>query len=247
MSQADRRFLVRICKALYDRFYLVATDGNVSMRLGEDRILTTPSGRNKGFLEPEDLVVTDLDGKAIGPGKPSSELAMHRIVYRLRPDVRAVCHAHPRAATAFASAGIPLDTCLMTESICMLGSVPIAPLGLPSTPELAESIREFIPTTQTIMLASHGVITYGADLMEAYNRMEGVEQFAQVQLRVLALGGGAVDADRARDLLGLREGYGLKDPVIPCRPDSPLAQGRPTQAAGVDAVDRTLARLRKDS
>lgn len=246
MSARVRRQLVDICRHLYDRFYLVATDGNVSVRLDENRLLTTPSGANKGFLAPEDLVLTDMDGQAVGGGKPSSELAMHLMVYRLRPDVGSVVHAHPRAATAFASAGVPLDSCLMTESICGLGQVPLAPLGMPSTPELAESIRDLVPRTQTILLRSHGVIAYGADLMAAYNAMEGVEQFAQVQLRVLALGGGSVEARKSEQLLALRAGYGWTAPVIPCDPESPLARARPG-GAGSDPVARALTRLRTES
>ncbi len=239
MNQAQaRRHLVRICKALYDRFYLVATDGNVSIRLGENEILTTPSGANKGFLEPEDLVLTDRSGRPLGNGRPSSELAMHRLVYDLRPDVRAVVHAHPRAATAFAAAGKPLDSCLMTESVCGLGQIPLAPLALPSTAEVSDSIRDLIPQTSTILLESHGALAYGKDLMEAYNRMEGIEQFAQVQLRVLALGGGSIEGKRALELLALRPGYGLHDPILPCMPDPPPQESPDTPAA------RTLARLK---
>jgi L-fuculose-phosphate aldolase len=230
----ERQQLLRICRTLYDRFYLVATDGNVSMRIGPDRVLTTPTGANKGFLEPEDLVVTDLEGTPRGPGRPSSELAMHLLVYRLRPEVGAVVHAHPRAATAFAAAGRPLETCLLTESVCGIGQVPLAELALPSTPEVVDSIRELVPRTSTILLRSHGVLCYGADLMAAYNLMESVEQFAQVQLRVEALGGGSIPAGRAQELLGLRPGYGMTAPVIPCDPE-----------AGVEGpVARTLRRLR---
>lgn len=232
-----RKQLLRICKALYDRFYLVSTEGNVSLRIGEDRLLTTPTGANKGFLELEDLVVTDLDGRPQGSGRPSSEIAMHLEVYRLRPEVGAVVHAHPRGATAFAAAGLPLDGCLLTESVCGLGTVPLAPLALPSTPEVARSIRELIPRTSTILLQSHGVLTYGQDLMEAYNRMESVEQFAQVQLRVLALGGGEIPGEKIQALMGLREGYGMRDPIVPCR-----TSARPP--TGQAAVERTLARLR---
>lgn len=230
-----RQHLIRICRELYDRFYLVSTDGNVSMRLPGERVLTTPTGTNKGFLAPEDLVVTDLEGRAQGTGRPSSELAMHLLVYRLRPEVGAVVHAHPRGATAFAAAGLPLDACLLTESVCGLGTVPLAPLALPSTHEVPESIRELIPRTSALLLGNHGVLAYGRDLMEAYNRMEAVEQFAEVQLRVLALGGGGIPAERARALEGLREGYGMRDPIVPCDPGSRLAE---------NPVQRTLRRLR---
>lgn len=244
--QVARSLLLRICRALYDRFYLVSTEGNVSLRLSADRLLTTPTGANKGFLGAEDLVVTDLDGVPRGPGHPSSELAMHLEVYRQRPDVGAVVHAHPRGATAFAAAGLPLDRCLLTESVCGLGQVPLAALALPSTAEVPRSIRELVPRTSTILLQSHGVLTYGRDLMEAYNRMESVEQVAQVQLRVLALGGGEIPAERAQELLGLRPRYGMHDPVIPCETGpGPLGSATIRSRGGSEtAVDRTLRKLR---
>jgi L-fuculose-phosphate aldolase len=228
--------MVRICRHLYDRFYLVSTEGNVSVRVGLDRLLTTPTGANKGFLEEGDLVLTDLEGTPCGPGRPSSELAMHLEVYRLRPEIGAVVHAHPRGATAFAAAGMPLEECLLTESVCGLGTIPLAKLALPSTQEVPASIRPWIPRTSAILLQSHGVITYGEDLMAAYNRMESVEQVAQIQLQVLALGGGSIPEQRAQALMDLRESYGMRDPIIPCRPDSKSAEA---------AISRTLHRLGK--
>ncbi len=226
MSAALRRELVEICHHLYRRFYLVGGDGNVSVRLDERRFLVTPSGRNKGFVTPEELVMVDATGRPLGQGRPSSETAMHLEVYRQRPEIEAVVHAHPRAATAFACAGIALDSCLMTESVSLVGTVPLAPLALPSTDALAESIRSLVPRTQAILLRSHGVITYGRDLMAAYNLMEAVEQFAEVQHRVLQLGGGSVPAEAAVELKALRARYGWSDPIVPCDPASPLSKRR---------------------
>lgn len=216
--QRTRKELHKILGLLYDRFYLVGTEGNVSVRISEDRILTTPAGSNKGLLAPEDLVLTRLDGTPIGSGRPSSELAMHLEVYSQRPEVRAVVHAHPRNATAFACAGRELDSCLMTESVVGIGRVPLAPLARPSTLEVPESIRPLVSKTSTILLASHGVLTYGESLLEAYNLMEGVEQFAAVQLKVLALGGGKIPPERVEELIRLRSRYGLTAPILACRP-----------------------------
>ena len=213
-----RREIADVCRRLYDRFYLVATDGNVSARLGEDRLLATPAGANKGFLTAGDLVVTDLSGKKIsGPGKPSSELAMHIRTYRERPDVRAVVHAHPAAATAFACAGLPLDACLMTEAVVGLGAVPLAPFAVPSTDEVPESIAPLIRESDVVLLANHGVLAAGATLMDAYNKMEGVEQFARVLLFTRLLGGPRLlDREQVARLEALRARYGLGGKQMSC-------------------------------
>lgn len=213
--QSARKALIEVCRRLYDRFYLVATDGNVSMRLSEARILTTPTGTNKGFLTVDDLVTCDMEGRAIGGGKPSTEIAMHLEVYRLRPEVEAVVHGHPPFATSFAAAGKALDVPLLTESVCGLGAVPLAPFSLPSTQEVPASLRPLIPRCSAILLQSHGVITYGKSLMDAYNKMESVEQYARVQLLVDQLGGGRIPAPQVERLLALRGRYGLTEPVIP--------------------------------
>ncbi|MBI2945492.1 MAG: class II aldolase/adducin family protein [Candidatus Wallbacteria bacterium] len=229
-EHALRREIAEVCRRLYDRFYLVATDGNVSARLGEDRILATPSGANKGFLEPSDLVVTDLEGKRLsGPGKPSSELAMHTRTYRERPDVRAVVHAHPATATAFACAGLPLDACLMTESVVGLGAVPLAPFALPSTDEVPESIAPLVRTSDVVLLANHGVLAAGATLMDAYNKMEGVEQFARVLLFTRLLGGPKLlERDQVERLESLRARYGLGGKQLGC---SGFATAQPGETA----------------
>lgn len=210
--------MAEICRRLYDRFYLVATDGNVSVRLGEARLLVTPSGVNKGFLGPRDLLVTDLEGRKVeGEGKPSSELAMHVRAYRERPDIRAVVHAHPATATAFACSGLSLDECLMTEAVVGLGAVPLAPFALPSTAEVPQSIGELIRQTDVLMLANHGVLTVGASLMDAYNKMESVEQFARVALTTRLLGGPKLlDRGQVERLEALRARYGLAGKQLSC-------------------------------
>ncbi|MBI3890145.1 MAG: class II aldolase/adducin family protein [Candidatus Wallbacteria bacterium] len=213
-----RREIAEICRRLYERFYLVATDGNVSARLGEDRVVATPAGANKGFLTAADLVVTDLDGKKVsGPGKPSSELAMHTRTYRERPDVRAVVHAHPATATAFACAGLPLDACLMTEAVVGLGAVPLAPFAVPSTQEVPDSIAPLVRQSDVVLLANHGVLAAGASLMDAYNKMEGVEQFAKVLLFTRVLGGPKLlTSEQVTRLEALRERYGLAGKQMSC-------------------------------
>ncbi|RKY58435.1 MAG: class II aldolase/adducin family protein, partial [Candidatus Latescibacterota bacterium] len=132
-----RRDIIHVCQRMYQRGYVAANDGNVSARVSEDRILITPSGMSKGFIREDQLILCDMEGKVIsGNLKPSSELPMHLMVYRERPDVNAVVHAHPVVATGFAVAGIPLAQCVLPEVVLTVGAVPVAEYGTPSTEEV---------------------------------------------------------------------------------------------------------------
>ncbi|MGH9592396.1 MAG: class II aldolase/adducin family protein [Bryobacteraceae bacterium] len=181
-----------ICLAgrwLYERGFITSTDGNLSVRVDRKRILASPAGYCKGMLEPEDLILTDLDGvKLAGKHDPSSELPMHLLIYRRRPDVNAVCHAHPLVATGFAAAGVALDKPLLTEMLLSLGSVPLAPYARPGTPELAGSLVPLVDRHDALLMANHGVVTCGPDLRTAFFRMETVEHFARVTLVTELLG-----------------------------------------------------------
>ena len=175
-------------RRLYERRFIAAGDGNISVRIAADRVLTTPSGRNKGRLAPEDLVVTDMEGtKLYGRLEPSSELEMHLVMYQERPDVCAVVHAHPVHASGFAVAGIPMDQPLLSEVILTLGTVPLARYGTPTTPELAAAVRPYAQS-DGILLANHGALTVGADLFSAYDRMETLEHSAQIYVVARMLG-----------------------------------------------------------
>ena len=163
---------------IYDRGYVASMDGNLSVRLDTQHILTSPTGICKGMMTPEDMVITDMDGKKVsGRRNPSSELPMHLMIYQHRTDVNAVCHAHPPAATGYAAAGVPLNKALLCELILSLGCVPVAPYGTPGTPELADSIAPFVDGYDAILLANHGVVSYGQDLMTAFFRMETTGAF----------------------------------------------------------------------
>src|ERR1022692_2188521 len=120
-----------ICVAgrwMQERGYVPATDGNLSIRLDDERILTTPTCLPKGALAPEDLVITDMEGRRIsGSREPSSEMGMHVLIYRKRPEMRAICHAHPPVATGYAAAGVPLNRALLGEVVVTLGYIPVAP------------------------------------------------------------------------------------------------------------------------
>lgn len=184
-----RLTLCQVGAWLYQRGFVVATDGNLSVRLDAQRILASPTGLSKGMLQPEDLVVTDLDGRVLeGRHAPSSELPMHLLIYRQRPDVGAVCHAHPPVATGFAAAGLALDKALLAESVLDLESVPLAPYATPGTVELASTLEPLIARYNAILMANHGVVTCGADLQTAYFRMELVEHLARVTLVTELLG-----------------------------------------------------------
>ncbi len=182
--------LIEICHRIYDRGFVTATDGNVSARLEGGTILTTRTAINKGMVRAEDLVEVDLEGNIIsGAYRPSTELAMHLFIYQQRPDINAVVHAHPPYATGFATAHIPLTECLFPEVIVGLGAVPLAPYATPSTSEVVESIAPFVPNADAILLANHGVVTYGKDLFDAYFKMEKVEHAAQITFIARMLGG----------------------------------------------------------
>lgn len=188
-DHAFRREIVKVGKLLYHRGYIAATDGNISVRLDEGRVLVTPTGMSKGALKTADMVIVDMNGRQIkGRRTVTSEIGMHLLIYNMRPDVHAVVHAHPRTATGFAAAGIALNQPLVCEVVIGLGQIPLAPYGTPGTPELAETLRPLVPDYDAILMANHGVVTYGADLQSAYMKMETVEHFAEITLVTRMLG-----------------------------------------------------------
>lgn len=182
--------LLKTCRRLAERGFVAATDGNISVRLADGRILVTPSARNKADVELEELIVVGMDGKVLeGIGRPSTEFAMHSYIFGARPDVKAVVHAHPPFATAFAAARLPLDSLVFPEVIVTLGKIPLAEYATPSTPEVVASIEPLVKNCDAVMLANHGVVTCGSSLDEAYNKMEKVEHTAKVAYLVKQLGG----------------------------------------------------------
>jgi L-fuculose-phosphate aldolase len=188
-----RREMVRVGRLMWERGYVAATDGNLSARLGANRVLVTASGLSKGFLSDDDLIVIGLDGEPVSAyrarGKrPSSEISMHLEVYRQRPDVKAVVHAHPPLATAFSIAGVSLARCVIPEVVVTLGSIPTAEYATPGTAEVPVSIRQAICDYDAIILAHHGSLTVGSSLWEAYLRLEKVEHTAQITLAAQQLG-----------------------------------------------------------
>src|SRR5215208_3567626 len=210
--------IVEVGRRLYARGYVASNDGNISVRLDEGRLLTTPKSVSKGFMTPGMMVVTDLSGKKLsGDRDPSSELLMHLEVYRHRPDVRAVVHAHPPLATGFAVAGIPLDRAVLAEVITTLGSIPIAAYGTPSTQELPDAVRKYIKAHDGMLLANHGAVTCGPDVMAAHYKMETIEHFAKISLVARLLGGEhLISREEVDRLQGLRGMYGIAAPAPLC-------------------------------
>lgn len=183
-SEAQHRADVcTVGRWMYERGFIVACEGNLSVRLDEDRILTTPTCMNKGMLDPSELVITDLKGSQLsGDRKFSSELAMHLLFYRMRPDVNAICHAHPPTATGFAAAGRALDQALLPEVIIGLGKIPLVRYATPGTAELSDALEPYVPHYDALLLANHGAVTCGPDLLTAFFRMETIEHFAKIVL-----------------------------------------------------------------
>ncbi|HEX7159188.1 MAG TPA: class II aldolase/adducin family protein, partial [Edaphobacter sp.] len=190
-SEADlRRQLVRYGRWVYRLGYTPGTAGNLSVRLDRDLVLATPTGCSKGLLRSADMVIVDLDGHQLsGQQAVTSEIGMHLTVYRMRPDVEAIVHTHPPIATAFAACGKALDEPICSEIIMTTGLVPLAPYATTGTEEVGQSLRPYIPGHDAILLANHGLLTYGTNLAHAFMKTETVEHFAQVCLTAHQLGG----------------------------------------------------------
>ncbi len=207
-----KKDIVEVCRRIWMKGYVASNDGNVSIRIAEDRILATPTGMSKGFLEESDLVVCDMEGNRIsGSRKPSSEIKMHLMVYRRREDINAVVHAHPPVATGFSVAGMPLAQCVLPEVVISLGSIPLAEYGTPSTPEIYESIEDYIEDYDAFLLENHGALTLGPDVMNAYYKMETLEHFAHITLVARLLGRvNALSVEKVQKLMQVKEKLGVK-------------------------------------
>jgi len=218
-----RADIVEVGRRLYARGYTASNDGNISVRLDAGRLLMTPTGVCKGFMTPNMMVITDLDGKKLtGDRDASSEIQMHLEAYRRRPDVQAVVHAHPPIATGFAVAGIPLDRAVLAEVVCTLGSVPIAEYATPSTKELPEAVRQYVQAHDGMLLANHGALTLGKDLYSAYYKMETIEHFAKISLVARLLGGERLlSREEVFRLQDLRGRYGIAAPAPICTDPTP--------------------------
>src|SRR5436305_10818338 len=217
-EQAARREIVRVGHLMYERSYVVSSDGNVSVRLDDGRVVATPTQTCKGRMTEDMLAVTDIEGKPLNERRASSELAMHLLIYREREDVRAVCHAHPPHGSAFAVAGLAIDQPILSEVILTLGCVPLAEYGTPSTDELTDAMRPLVKNPNALLMANHGAVAYGADGWQDFDRRETLEHTAKIAILARALGGARnLPPDSIEKLIEVRERAGYLDERARCQ------------------------------
>jgi L-fuculose-phosphate aldolase len=232
-EQTARREIVRVGKLLYERGYVVSSDGNVSVRLDDGRIVATPTQTSKGRMTEDSLAVTDLEGKPLNERRASSELAMHLLIYRERADVKAVCHAHPPHGSAFAVAGLAIDQPILSEVILTLGCVPLAEYGTPSTDELTDAMLPLVKHHNALLMANHGAVAYGADVWQAFDRLETLEHTARIAILARALGGSKnLPPDAIEKLINVREAAGYLDERARCQSCGYLHETRITCPTG---------------
>jgi L-fuculose-phosphate aldolase len=187
-----KKQICEIGKRIYNKGMVAANDGNISVKLNDHEFLCTPTGVSKGYMTPDFICKVDENGKVLQANagyKPSSEIKMHMRVYKERPDVNSVVHAHPIYATSFAIAGIPLTQPIMPEAVIALGCVPIAEYGTPSTEEIPNAVAKYLQSFDAVLLENHGALTYSDSLLNAYHKMESVEFYAQLLFNARLLGG----------------------------------------------------------
>jgi L-fuculose-phosphate aldolase len=219
-GQGLRKEITRVGRLMYEKGFIAASDGNISARLDDRRILITPSGLHKGMMEPDQLLVVDQNGRRVGPStaanrqlKPTSELPMHLEAFRQRPDIQAVVHAHPPVTVALSIAGVPLSECLLPEVIVFLGIIPTSAYSTPSSEENVGAIRQLIVNHDALVLQRHGSLTVGDSPMQAFMRLETVEQNSRIAFMLRQLGAShPLPAAEVQKLLRQRQDMGLSRP-----------------------------------
>ena len=248
LEEQLRADIVEAGRRMDARGYVASNDGNISTRLDKDRLLTTPKSVPKGYMTPDMMVIVDFDGRKLaGDRDPSSELPMHLEIYRNRPDVNAVVHAHPPLATGFAVAGIPLTRAVLAEVITTLGSIPIAEYATPSTAELPEAVRKYIKAHDGMLLANHGAVTCGDSVTAAYHKMETIEHFAKISLVARLLGREhLISREEVERLQGLRGTYGIAAPAPLCTDSNDAATADQVLCQVLESPESTSDRLVPD-
>jgi L-fuculose-phosphate aldolase len=238
-----KKMICEIGRRTYDKSFVAANDGNISLKVGPNAIWATPTGVSKGFMTPDMLVKLDLTGKVLaGKYKPSSEIKMHLRVYNENPDVGAVVHAHPQAATAYAIAGIELNEAYSPEGVIILGNVPVAPYATPGSQEVPDSIAPYCKDYNAVLLANHGALTWGKDIIEAYFRMESLEHYAQTLIYTKKITDqlDELNCKQVEELIKIREKMGIMTGGVPtCRIDQPHSQPHENTAGAVKEEDKT--------
>lgn len=247
-ERETRKKIVEVGRLIYDRGFVAASDGNISARLDDGRIVTTPTMVCKGRMSEDMLVLVDIDGRKLRRDErnPSSEFAMHSTIYRLRPDVHAVVHAHPPFGTGFAVANVPLDKPLLSEVILTLGCIPLTAYGTPSTEEISQALSPYIPHHDALLLANHGAVAYGPDLDAAYYKMETLEHFAKITLIARLVGRPKeLSAEAIEKLLDVRERSGYMPAEARTCQACGYLQGHASTCA-VGAATRSIAQTNGD-
>ncbi len=212
-----KRQIAEIARLCWERGYIGAIDGNMSVRLDDGTLLVTPSGTIKFLIQPDMIVRTDKNGTPLGGGRASTEILMHVACYQERPDVRAVVHAHPPTAVAFSIAGKSLMQPIIPELVVTLGAIPTAPYGTPGTPELPNSIRDLVRCSDAILMERHGALCVGKDLLDAYKKLEQIEHNAKITYMAHTLGRvNELKPDEVKRLLDTRETLGIKTTNVYC-------------------------------
>jgi len=250
MSKTEREIredIIQVGKLVFQKGWVAANDGNITVRLDQDRVLCTPTGTSKGMMSADDLIICDMQGNKLeGRRERTSEIAMHLLIYSMRPDIKSVVHAHPPVSTGYATAGRPLNLALLPEVIIGLGCVPLADYGLPGTPALTDGMVPYIPKYDAILMANHGAVCYGVDVFNAFFRMETVEHYARIALVAELLGGATVlprvEVDKLYDS---RTRYGVKARagVEPGCPVSAEDLGGPAKAGKIEVTREELIAL----
>ena len=213
----DRQLKEQICeigRRVYNRGFAAANDGNISIRVGENEVLCTPTMICKGFMKPEDLCAVDLEGNQIaGQRKRTSEILLHLTIMKTRSDVKAVVHCHPPHATAFAVAHEPIPQCVLPEVEVFMGEIPLAPYETPGTQKFADTVLPFLQSTNTIILTNHGTVSFGKDLEDAFWKTEILDAYCRILLLAKQLGGINYFNEReSNELLDLKKRLGFDDP-----------------------------------
>jgi len=213
-DQKLKEQLCEIGRRVYNRGFAAANDGNISVRVGENEVLCTPTMICKGFMTPDDIIAVDLDGNQLaGTGQRTSEILLHVTIMKHRPDVNAVVHCHPPHATAFAVVGEPIPQCVLPEMEVFLGEVPIAPFETPGTQKFADTVVPFLRSTNTIILKNHGTVSFGVDLQEAYWKSEILDAYCRILILARQLGPiNYFSEQHSRELLDLKKRLGFDDP-----------------------------------
>jgi len=217
-----KKDMCEVGKRIWQKGFCAGNEGNHSVRIADDRVLCTPTGISKGFLEPDDICVVDMDGTQVERNpkgrKRTSEVKVHLAIYKQRADIKAVIHSHPPHATAFAIAGIPLPEGIHPEAEVFLGKVPTAPYATPSKQDLPDSITPLIGEhTNTVLMGNHGTVSFSTDLIETYYKLEIIDAYCRILMLCKQLGkANVLNQEQMTELLEVKQAFGLKDDRLAC-------------------------------